>query len=45
ARSPVATVIAGAMSADQVRANAKSADWRLAAEELKELESALEAAR
>jgi aryl-alcohol dehydrogenase-like predicted oxidoreductase len=34
---PVASVIAGATTADQVRANVEAATWRLGAKELAEL--------
>ena len=38
ARPTVASVIAGATSADQVRANAKAADWALSPEDLAEVD-------
>jgi aryl-alcohol dehydrogenase-like predicted oxidoreductase len=37
----VASVIAGATSADQIRANAAAADWRLAPHDLEEIDSLL----
>jgi aryl-alcohol dehydrogenase-like predicted oxidoreductase len=37
ARPVVSSVIAGATSADQVRANAKAGEWQLSAEDLEEL--------
>jgi aryl-alcohol dehydrogenase-like predicted oxidoreductase len=39
ARPMVASVIAGATSADQVRANVKAADWTLGADELAEVDA------
>ena len=41
AHAPVASVIAGATTAAQVRANAAAADWRLDASDLKELDALL----
>jgi aryl-alcohol dehydrogenase-like predicted oxidoreductase len=40
-RKPVASVIAGATSPEQVRANAAAADWRLTAEELAQVDRIL----
>jgi aryl-alcohol dehydrogenase-like predicted oxidoreductase len=40
-RKPVASIIAGATSADQARANAAAADWRLTAEGHSELDRIL----
>jgi aryl-alcohol dehydrogenase-like predicted oxidoreductase len=37
----VASVIAGATSADQIRSNAAAADWRLAPHDLEEIDSLL----
>jgi aryl-alcohol dehydrogenase-like predicted oxidoreductase len=41
----VASVIAGATSADQIRSNAAAADWRLAPNDLDEIDSLLRAIR
>ena len=41
AHAPVASVIAGATTAAQVRANAAAAGWRLDASDLKELDALL----
>lgn len=41
AHRPVASVIAGATSADQVRNNAAAADWRLGPRDLEEIDSLL----
>jgi aryl-alcohol dehydrogenase-like predicted oxidoreductase len=41
AREPVTTVIAGATSPDQVRANAAAASWQLTGEELAEIDDLL----
>ena len=41
AHRPVASVIAGASSASQVRANAEASDWRLGAAELREIDALL----
>ncbi|HJP85431.1 MAG TPA: aldo/keto reductase [Gemmatimonadaceae bacterium] len=41
AHTPVASVIAGASSAAQIRANAHAADWQLGAHNLEEIEAAL----
>ena len=40
-RPAVASVIAGATTPEQVRANAVAADWRLSAEDLAEIDSKL----
>jgi aryl-alcohol dehydrogenase-like predicted oxidoreductase len=45
AQPQVATVIAGAMNPEQVAANTKAAEWRLAPEEVKELDGRLAAFR
>lgn len=41
AREPVASVIAGATSVDQVRSNAAAADWRVTGAELAEVDGML----
>lgn len=41
AHRPVASVIAGATSADQIRGNAAAADWRLGPNDLEEIDSLL----
>jgi len=38
ARSAVASIIAGATTADQVRANARSVEWRLTADDVREID-------
>jgi aryl-alcohol dehydrogenase-like predicted oxidoreductase len=43
ARTPVASVIAGATSAEQIQANAKAAGWKLSPEDLAAVDAALKA--
>jgi aryl-alcohol dehydrogenase-like predicted oxidoreductase len=43
AHPQVSSVIAGATTPEQITANAKAADWHLAAEEMDELDAILQA--